>query len=42
MLEAPVPVKRQGGREKTTWNDASKRDMESVGLKEDVQDKVKE
>ena len=41
MLEAPVPVKRQGGREKPRWKDSCKRDMESVGLKdEEVLDKT--
>ena len=35
MLDAPVPGKRARGRHNTRWKDSCKRDMESVGLKED-------
>ena len=32
---------RRRGRQKTTWKDSCKRDMESVGLKEDVLERTK-
>ena len=35
MLDAPLPGKRWRGNRKPTWKDSCKRDMESVGLKED-------
>ena len=42
MLDAPVPGKRQRGKQKIRWKDSCKRDMESVGLKEeDVLDRTK-
>ena len=42
MLDAPVPGKRRRGRQKTRWKDSCKRDMGSVGLKEeDVLDRAK-
>ena len=42
MVDAALPGKRRRGRQKTTWKEACKRDMESVGLKEeDAQDRTK-
>ena len=42
MSDAPVPGKRRRGRQKTRWKDSCKRDMESMGLKEeDVLDRTK-
>ena len=42
MLDAPVAGKRWRGRQTTRWKDSCKRDMESVGLKdEDVLDRTK-
>ena len=42
MLDAPVQGKRRRGRQTTRWKDSCKRDMESVGLKEeDVLDRIK-
>ena len=42
MSDAPVPGKRWSGRQKTWWKVSCKRDMESMGLKEeDVLDGTK-
>ena len=42
MLDAPVPGKRRRGRQKTSWKDSCKRDVESVRLKEEyVLDRTK-
>ena len=41
MSDAPVPGKRRSGRQKTWWKVSCKRDMESMGLKEeDVLDRT--
>ena len=41
MLDVPVAGKRRRGRPKTRWKDSCKRDMVSVGLKEeDVLDRT--
>ena len=42
MLDVREPGKRRRGRQKIRWKDSCKRDMESLGLKEeDVLDKTK-
>ena len=42
MVDAPVPGKRQRGRQTTRWKDSCKSNMGSVGLKEeDVPDRTK-
>ena len=43
VLDAPVPGKRRRGGQQTRRKDSCRRDMESVGLKEeDVLDRTKE
>ena len=42
MVDAPVPGKRRRERQTTRWNKSCKRDVESVGLKEeDILDRTK-
>ena len=42
MSDAPIPGKRRRVKQKTRWKDSYKRDMETVGLKEeDVLDRTK-
>ena len=41
MLDTPISGKRRKWRQKTRWKDLSKREMESVGLKEeDILDRI--